>query len=220
MPITLWIDDAPRDGPTHMALDETLLLTTSAPVMRVYRWDGPWVSLGCFVPRAEAERAFPGRPLVRRWTGGGIVDHSADWTYSLVIPRGEPLAALGTAESYRVIHAALVAAFTACGLPARLADVPPAGLGGLCFQQPVLADVVVEDGRKIAGAAQRRTRHGLLHQGSVQGTNVPGPLPTLFASALAAGKPPPAFTPPARLITLAQSLAREKYATPLWLDRQ
>lgn len=220
MTITLWIDDAPRDGPTHMALDEALLLTTSAPVLRVYRWAGPWVSLGCFVPRAEVERAFPGRPTVRRWTGGGIVDHAADWTYSLVVPRGEPLAALGPADSYRVIHAALVSALAASGVPARLADAPPPGLGGLCFQRPVRADVVVEDGRKIAGAAQRRTRHGLLHQGSVQAGEVPVHLPTLFALALGVGQPSPMATPPASLTELAHTIAREKYATPTWLNRR
>jgi hypothetical protein len=37
-----------------------------------------------------------------------------------------------------------------------------------CFANPVRADVMT-DGRKIAGAAQRRTRRGLLQQRSIQG---------------------------------------------------
>jgi lipoate-protein ligase A len=35
-----------------------------------------------------------------------------------------------------------------------------------CFQKPVRFDIVAAD-RKLSGAAQRRTREGLLHQGSI-----------------------------------------------------
>jgi lipoyl(octanoyl) transferase len=149
----------------------------------VYRWDAPWVSIGCFVPLAEAQAAFCGRQIVRRWTGGGIVDHAGDWTYSLIVPAGEKLSAMSTAESYRAVHQSLAEALTRCGWSARLADADPPGLGGLCFQSPVPADVLVE-GRKVAGAAQRRTRRGLLHQGSVQNIHFPPSLAAMFASAL------------------------------------
>ena len=74
------------------------------------------------------------------------------------------------AESYRVIHAALVSALRASGINARLsAEMPPAA-GGECFLQPVEHDVLDAAGRKLAGAGQRRTARGLLHQGSVAGS--------------------------------------------------
>jgi lipoate-protein ligase A len=201
-----------------MAIDEALLIGTDIPVLRIYRWDGPWVSIGCFVPRPEAEAAFPGRPLVRRWTGGGIVDHAGDWTYSMILPRDEPLATLGTAGSYRIIHGALARALTACGLPADLADAPQPGRGGLCFEAPVLADVVSR-GRKIAGAAQRRTRHGLLHQGSLQGIEVPDGLREALAAELhaRATRMEEAFSEMA--LQRAGQLVRERYGQAHWLDR-
>jgi lipoate-protein ligase A len=70
-------------------------------------------------------------------------------------------------ESYRVIHAALVAALRAGGIDAQLSGTMPPAAGGECFLQPVEHDVLDAAGRKIAGAGQRRTVRGLLHQGSV-----------------------------------------------------
>jgi lipoate-protein ligase A len=201
-----------------MAIDEVLLATTVTPVLRLYRWDGPWVSIGCFTPRAEAEATFPGRPIVRRWTGGGIVDHASDWTYSLIIPRSASLAALGTAETYRLIHGALARTLTTCGRPAHLANSTPPGRNGLCFTAPVLADVVLGD-LKIAGAAQRRTRHGLLHQGSVQGIDIPASLPAALASALSTDPVPINHDLASAALDLAHTVARNRYETPLWLDK-
>ena len=42
---------------------------------------------------------------------------------------------------------------------------------GLCFVEPAKYDVILE-GQKIAGAGQRRTRSGLLHQGTLQPVKV------------------------------------------------
>ena len=52
-----------------------------------------------------------------------------------------------------------------------------------CFANPVRADVMI-DGRKVAGAAQRRTRAGLLQQGSVQYVDLGNGLAGRFAQAL------------------------------------
>ena len=54
-----------------------------------------------------------------------------------------------------------------------------------CFANPVRADVMM-DGRKIAGAAQRRTRRGLLQQGSIQNFAMKTDLAQKFAQALSA----------------------------------
>ena len=75
----------------NMALDEALLESMSRlgrPVLRFYGWTEPAATFGYFQKYADVERATHLRPLIRRPTGGGIVPHDADWTYSLVFPPG------------------------------------------------------------------------------------------------------------------------------------
>lgn len=168
--LELWIDPVARDGPENMAVDEWLAETCDAPVLRSYRWQPGWGSFGYFVKAAELPDW--GLRWVRRWTGGGIVDHRSDWTYTLFVPNGFGLAEARGGESYRVIHEALVAALSDAGTAAVLSGVMPPAAGGECFRQPVEFDVLAADGRKIAGAGQRRSLRGLLHQGSVA-TGVP-----------------------------------------------
>lgn len=133
--------------------------------------------------------------LCRRPTGGGIVDHRDDWTYALVIPRGHPLEAVRATQSYRAVHEALADALRAQGVDTKLkpeaeppgsritnasADLLAGGLvkeglpsvgsekEGVCFERAEIFDVVhAASGRKIAGAAQKRNKHGLLFQGSI-----------------------------------------------------
>ena len=161
------MDAVPRPGPEAMAVDDWLWESASGPVLRVYRWSGNWGSVGCFGRLAAAQAAFPELEWVRRWTGGGTVDHRRDWTYTLVIPAGEPLASMRGAESYRIIHRALADALAVEGHAARLANPAPHQAGGLCFVQAVEHDLLDGRNRKLAGAGQRRNRTGLLHQGSV-----------------------------------------------------
>jgi lipoyl(octanoyl) transferase len=167
--LQLWIDPVERAGPEAMAVDEWLLETARMPVLRVYRWSGAWASLGYFGKIEAAQTAFPGVGLVRRWTGGGMVDHRADWTYTVVAPQGEPLAGWRGAESYRHLHTALAAVLVAEGIAARMSGGGEETGRGLCFENPVTHDLLGADGRKLAGAGQRRSLRGLLHQGSVAG---------------------------------------------------
>ncbi len=162
----LWFDPVARDGPEAMAVDEWLLETVREPLLRVYRWAGPWVSLGYFGEIGGLADVFPGAGFVRRWTGGGVVDHRRDWTYTLVAPKRERLASERGAESYRRIHALLAEVLVDEGISAHLSAGGGSG-AALCFENPVSHDLVGADGFKLAGAGQRRTRSGLLHQGSV-----------------------------------------------------
>lgn len=162
-----WPDEVVRDGFENMAVDDWLLETAEHPVLRIYRWAEGWGSFGYFVADRDAARALPGLRRVRRRTGGGIVDHRADWTYTLVVPAGGELASLRGGSSYRVIHAALAAALREGGLSVALAPELGPARGGVCFVRPVEYDLLDAAGRKVAGAGQRRSSRGLLHQGSV-----------------------------------------------------
>lgn len=163
----LWMDPVLRSGPEAMAVDEWLLEAASLPVLRIYAWLGEWASIGYFGEIAAARAAFPGVDLVRRWTGGGMVDHRADWTYTLAAPQSEALANWRGAESYRRIHSALAGTLLAEGFDARMSAGKDETGAALCFENPVHYDLLGSGDRKLAGAGQRRSRKGLLHQGSV-----------------------------------------------------
>jgi len=153
-----------------MATDEYLLTWVEAsrkPIMRFYGWDRPAVSFGYFQRYADISQWTPVRPLVRRPTGGGLVSHVSDWTYCLAIPAEHAWYQLKAADSYCRIHQWVSAALTRMGLQASLVDQAIPSGPGQCFIGAEKHDLQWE-GQKVAGAAQRRTRDGLLIQGSVQ----------------------------------------------------
>jgi lipoate-protein ligase A len=160
----------PGDAAYNMALDEALLQAAPSlgrPVLRFYAWTEPAASFGYFQKYAEVAQMTLLRPLVRRPTGGGLVPHDADWTYSLAFPPGNPWYGLKATESYQRVHEWIKAGFLKLGISTQLAPECKKSLPGQCFVGCEKSDVLWQ-GRKIAGAAQRRTRDGLLIQGSVQ----------------------------------------------------
>ena len=161
--LTEVLDREPHDAPLNMAIDEVLLCRAITPQLRVYRWSAPAVSFGYFVASKDVAAQWPQRELVRRWTGGGAVPHGDDLTYTLVVPRSCAFFSLPLADSYRAIHERIASL-----LPdSRMSERTDPKTSDACFENFAQHDVMI-DGRKIAGAAQRRTREGLLHQGSIQ----------------------------------------------------
>ena len=166
----LLLDSGSRPPAENMACDEALLEAVARlgrPVLRFYGWTEPAATFGYFQKFAEVERMTKWRPLIRRPTGGGLVPHDADWTYSLIFPPGDAWYELSAMESYRHVHEWIQAAFRQLGTPTDLASCCRKGVPGQCFIGAEKFDVLLAD-RKIAGAAQRRTRDGLLIQGSIQ----------------------------------------------------
>src|SRR5277367_416911 len=150
----------------NMALDEALLrsaMKRGRPLLRVYSWEEPAVTFGYF-QKYPAQLADD-YEVVRRSTGGGVVYHVKDTTYTVVVPPGHSLHVMKTADAYGVLHKAVAAAFES---QPQLHDAELYSPQGQyeCFQKPVRGDVVT-DGRKLAGGAQRRTKAGMLHQGSI-----------------------------------------------------
>ncbi len=166
----LVLDSGPGDAAFNMALDEVLLEKAPGlgrPVLRFYGWIQPAASFGYFQHIAEIEETTSLRPLIRRPTGGGLVPHDADWTYSVVIPPGHSWYQLRATESYERVHRWIQSAFASLQLETTLAPCCRQERPGQCFAGYEKSDVL-RLGRKIAGAAQRRTKAGLLIQGSVQ----------------------------------------------------
>jgi len=232
-----------------MAIDEALLEMASIPTIRFYQWDHPALSFGYF-GKVEDVANHP-RDIVRRWTGGGVVFHGEDLTYSLVIPASDSTFRESSMSIYEKVHHAIqrslemsgqVAALWGAHAPLRTGDraiavanfaedfgegaESPSRTGVRtrgacaaqnCFANPVSADVV-SNGCKVAGAAQRRTRRGLLHQGSIQNIILGAGFADLFAKTLCPDSRQKQLG--AALLGRAERIAAQKYGTDAWLRRR
>ena len=224
-------DHTPHSAAMNMAIDEALLEYATIPLIRFYRWQSPALSFGYFGRFTDIAPYQCERDLVRRWTGGGIVFHGEDLTYSLVIPTGDTAFAESSLSIYEKIHQALCDALSGTGWRAVVAAVVDSDPGSAtvttrtgisnagysCFANPVRADVMI-DGRKIAGAAQRRTRRGLLQQGSIQGIDLESDFAQRFARELSTD--PSERKVDEKILNRARELAEQKYGTESWLQKR
>jgi lipoate-protein ligase A len=174
------IDDGPANGPSNMALDEALLSCfdpkRSHPVLRLYGWNPPALSIGRYQHPETALKLdlclADGIPVVRRMTGGGIIFHAQELTYSIVCAPEHVAQATGVKDGFRLLCAFLLGTYRRLGLEAAFAaDLDLAGerLGErtpFCFAGKEEFDILV-NGRKIGGNAQRRLRGAILQHGSI-----------------------------------------------------
>lgn len=221
-----FLASGPGGAAENMAWDEALLESVTGlgrPVLRCYGWLEPAATFGYFQRYAEIERMTSLRPLIRRPTGGGLVPHDADWTYSVVIPPVHAWYRLKAIESYHRVHDWIATALGLMRIEATLAAGQVTAAPGQCFAGAERFDVLWRQ-RKIAGAAQRRTRDGLLIQGSIQ------PPPGLDRAAfedllrrVARDEWDVEWDDLGRLPALtarAETLARDKYAKPSYNCRR
>lgn len=174
------VDTGPLDGPANMAVDEALLDAfdpeRSTPVLRLYGWNPPALSLGRFQDPAsvlDLDRCrADGVPVVRRITGGGVIFHADELTYAIACaPRHLPPATT-IKESFRHLTGFLLAFYRSLGLDAAWAadaseDVSRLGeRAAFCFAGKEDYDILI-DGRKIGGNAQRRLRNTIFQHGSI-----------------------------------------------------
>jgi len=199
----------------NMAVDEALLREVREPVLRIYEWNVPAVSLGYFQHAALAGE----RPFIRRYTGGGLVDHAHDITYTIVLPRAHPWMDISAPESYCTIHRGVQAVLKACGIGSELTPEASTAESESCFAKPVRFDIVAPSG-KLSGAAQRRTREGLLHQGSIllpdpaRNNDVRRAFVGAFSARLELIMNPGELTSAESI--RAADLERDRYATDAW----
>jgi hypothetical protein len=223
----LLLNSGPCPPAFNMALDEALLEAVSrldGPVLRFYGWTEPAATFGYFQKYTEVERATHLRPLIRRPTGGGIVPHDADWTYSLVFPPGHEWHGLKAEESYRHAHEWIQSTFTKLAVSTELASHAHSAGPGQCFAGHEKFDLLW-NGKKIAGAAQRRNKLGLLIQGSIQ----PPPISLSAldwrqamgeAGRIEFGAKWSDFAPDGTLRERAEFLAQQKYSQPTFIRKR
>ena len=230
--MNLLLNTPPLNVYEHMALDETIVRFRPEEVsLRFFHWDNtPAVTYGYAQSYQDVQRALPSTffgSITRRPTGGGIVFHQDDLTFSLVFQHSGK-----TADIYQRLHAQIVHSLTCMGekgislegAVSKESYLPSRNhLANACFVNPVENDVLAADGHKMLGGALRRFGTTVLYQGSLQS---PGArtMP-LFKQAvieavrgfLAIDLKPCAVD--ASLLQSARTLARECYQTPAWKEK-
>ncbi len=161
----------------NMAADSRLLELASSSgsiFFRAYGWSEPAVTCGYRQQRASLPTHLTETTtVIRRSTGGGLVDHRNDWTYALALPAEHPMQRAPALDTYRCVHTCLRDTLRKLGVDCELLDDCSARGGELCFTKASAYDLISTDGQKLAGAAMRRTRQGLLVQGSLDRACLP-----------------------------------------------
>jgi len=170
-----------------MALDEWLFHTAGSrpPVLRFYGWQYPTLSLGRHEPWRRVvdlqRMKAHGVRLVRRITGGRLVLHHRELTYSVTAPRGVYAAFdEGLESTLRTISEALAGGLERLGVEARFRRRRQAGNGssGHCFESASRYELVSQ-GRKVVGSAQYRSADAFLQHGSIPAYDTLADLSTL-----------------------------------------
>ncbi|MDA1191095.1 MAG: biotin/lipoate A/B protein ligase family protein [Candidatus Poribacteria bacterium] len=173
-----WLRMGANSAAFNMAADDMLLRRQSVdprPTVRVYEWDAVALTCGYFqelpnVVNVEGCRAA-GIDLARRPTGGGVVVHEGAMTFSAIFSPNTVGIPNEAQASYRRLAEVVSVAFHRLGAttePSETCLCPDSTLPDWCLLHPVEHDVIA-GGRKVAGAAQRRTKAGVLHQAYVFG---------------------------------------------------
>lgn len=170
------LQSPPARGAWNMALDEALLESCargdSPPVLRLYAWNPPCLSLGYAQPLHDVDQtrlAALGWDLVRRPTGGRAILHADELTYAVIGPAQHPLLAGSVLESYQRLAHALLAALRFLGLPAEMNEeslAPEQAANPVCFEVPSTYEITV-GGKKLIGSAQARRSGGVLQHGAL-----------------------------------------------------
>ncbi|MBU1864141.1 MAG: lipoate--protein ligase family protein [Candidatus Omnitrophica bacterium] len=171
------ICDGFHNASRNMAFDEVLFRRAlhghqQQPVLRLYGFHPQAVTVGACQKMKQThpliDYSHASSNVTRRITGGGVVFHDNNLTYSIVAHKKAHKTFLSLKESYRIIHSVIQEALHTKGLATDFFDSNESIFMGTrdCFTTPVKNDLMIE-GKKIAGGAQKRSHDFLLHQGSI-----------------------------------------------------
>lgn len=144
----------------------------SRPCLRFYDWKCKSVTYGYFI---DPERWLKidvakeaGFDIARRPTGGGMIFHYNDFSYTVAIPAGHPACSQQVLSNYHLINNALLEAVSSlCGLFSLHEQVSSSGsFSHFCMATPTKYDLIYR-GKKLGGSAQRKTAKGIIHQGTL-----------------------------------------------------
>jgi lipoate-protein ligase A len=145
------------------------------PVLHFYEWGSPSATYGYFADPAALlflDKIGP-LDLARRPTGGGVIFHIWDFAFSVLVPASSALYSVNTLNNYALINAVVLSSIESfLGNNASFYLTPQDEVSSakdckhFCMAKPTQYDVMLKN-KKVAGAAQRKTKNGFLHQGSI-----------------------------------------------------
>ena len=158
----------------NMLIDKELFdgfKSSNVPTFRVYEWE-PSFTYGISqklesIENLEYLKAFHDNHA-QRMTGGGILFHGNDISYSLVIPTSY-VKNLSVKESYELICGFLMEFYKELGLEpiyAKDLDTIELSKSEYCQEGYEPYDILI-NGKKVGGNAQRRTKDTIFQHGSI-----------------------------------------------------
>lgn len=173
-----FLDTGTRTAAANMELDAALLSDLKDekdPTLHLYDWEKDAATYGHFIdPEHFLNMAGVKKnnlDLAKRPTGGGIIFHNCDLAFSVLVPATSTWFSQNPLDNYSFVNTRVIWAIEQMiGAQAQLLpdEVPPLDIHckNFCMAKPTKYDVMIQ-GKKIGGAAQRKTRYGFLHQGSI-----------------------------------------------------
>ncbi len=177
MEITI-LDTGVHSATENMEIDQKLLAELDPdqlPILHIYKWQGPSATYGHFTDPSKLlnMQEVEGIDLAKRVTGGGMTFHFCDYAFSFLMPRNHPNFSLNTLENYRFINqfvylsvAKIIEEKAELGYLEKDEGREENEALNFCMAKPSKYDVLYK-GKKIGGAAQRKTALGYLHHGTI-----------------------------------------------------
>lgn len=171
------IDTGAATAARNMSIDQELLdslQTSTEPILHLYEWQRFAATYGHFAnPHLlfDTKRGEElGYDVAKRPTGGGVIFHTSDFAFSFLLPASHPLFSENTLDNYNLVNTQVGEVLKRYSNGALIPTLQPCPKSqdrpSFCMVRPTCFDLVIE-GKKAAGAAQRKTKHGFLHQGSI-----------------------------------------------------
>ncbi len=158
---------------SQMAIDEIIACNKTLEdknFLRFFNWQEQKAITFGYAQRSKSlkEQFDLGYQITRRPSGGGVVYHEGDLTFSIIFTSTDKVE-----EIYKKLHTAIASELKKYISQVQNYDqkhiFKPVenGQSKSCFSNPVLDDLMV-DGKKILGGAIRRFGNRILYQGTLQ----------------------------------------------------
>jgi len=163
-----------NDGKTNMAMDEAVMTGLSegisSPVLRIYKWTPPTISIGYFQKAQDINFnrcQEDGIGVVRRITGGRAVLHYQELTYSILFTKDD-FSPFNKKNIFMFVAGCLLDCLALLGIKSKIVEKTRGDLRSAnCFASPAQFEIESCDKGKLIGSAQVIKNGVVLQHGSI-----------------------------------------------------